>query len=310
MSNIIVIEPTNCIDAGGSIVNFCLPIKEICIKAPEGLTVECGQQWNCNLCQTDSEYHIPYIQGDLIQIQTLLFDGFNADRQNPLFGFSPTSNGFIEAIFCDSNGVETHNFNLFSSRQMVAYGCGRSYQILEVDTSLLAPNICWSIRYVARDSGGTITQEICTQEFKDVTQGCPETFTIQGKRSEGIDCFGYCYSEPDAFTGDLIQYNNTIRFHGYFKATGGTVDFTEVGDKVATETIRDIYRLQMGKKVPPFVEKIIRKQMLASKFVCIDGVDYEIEPFGIENELDTGRMFLFNVDLFAECEVKTGCRNL
>ena len=307
MTNYAIITPTSCTNLSASTFTFCLPIRQECDTTPtDGLLTECNLKWNCTYCQADRPYFTPYVLGDVIQIQTLFFDDFNADRQNPTDGFG----SWIIATFCglneDGTTVETTALPSFSSRNMVAWGCGKSYQIIEIDTSLF-PDVCkWSLKFEVMNGSG-IQEELCTNEFEKIDDAlCADTVTVQGKHV-GTDCWGFCYEVPDAFQGDLILYNNQIRFKGYIKNTGGTFQKNTTGSRVSSTTLQDIYTFQLGEKIPAYAKNILLKQLLTADLICVDGEDYELDNFTVSNQIEKGTMFLFGVELYTECENKKNC---
>lgn len=301
MNNYVLILPQRCLTLESRTGLICLPEKQLCLDIPtDGFLVECGQAWNCTRCASDGIYHHPFFGGDKIQIQFPFFDSYNPNPENPINGFGP----FVRVRFMgDVSGVLT-DLSLFASRSMVAHGCGKSYQIIEIDTTLF-PDCVWSLEVATYTPDGNQSQRICTQEFGRVSN-CDDTIVVSSDYS-GKDCFGNCYGEPDAYTGDLIQYDNTIRLYGYFKNEGGSFTKTISNGRKTSISLQETFTLQLGKKIPPYVKNILLKQILSGDVVYVDGEDYRVDSFTISNEIESGRMFLFAVEVFKECESTTGC---
>ncbi|CAH1002688.1 hypothetical protein LEM8419_03560 [Neolewinella maritima] len=284
------ISPQGCTDLGGVAYRLCLPPRLLCDAAVlSGLLVEQGEAW-CNTCQVDSPYAIPYVSGDTIQVQTQFFDSYNAEPKDPQSGFG----SFVRAFVTD--GVVRQEI----TTGMVAYGCGKSFQILAVDTSTVTLD-CWVVELTAYNADGTERRTIQTQQFKRVpdTQA-GQTFTIRG-RGKGMDCYGNCYTAPTAYVGELIEYDNTLRFYGTVRDTGGNFDAGGLnGGYFATKTIEN-YRLSLAERIPPFAKNLLLKVLLAAPEVVINGEVYDLDQFKVDNEVKDGTMFLFGVDLERKC---------
>ena len=285
------ILPESCTSLGGLAYQLCLPTKKFCDpENTSGSVVPIGTGFNCNVCAPDTSYFIPYKSGDVIHIQTQYFDSYNVNRKNPTNGFGT----FIDAVITD--GVA----RIPITTGMVAYGCGKSFQTLEIDTTSLALDT-WTVEYTVNNADGSPRLLAQSQEYCKVSDlDCRNTMLIQGK-GKGQDCFGNCYSEPEAYTGQLIEYNNQMRFFGSVKDTGGTFDKPESSGGFFSATTFENYRLFLGKKVPPFVKNVLLKQLLAAPTTIVDGEEFTIDSFSVDNQVKTGRMFLFGVDLVREC---------
>lgn len=289
----LTISPTTCTDLGGKAYRLCLPVKEVCDPATSGLS-EIGQGWNCNVCPPDQKYNIPYVQGDVIHIQTRYFDSYNANPKDPVSGFG----AFIDAVLTDGD-------TRIPLTGMVAWGCNGSYQITVIETKLLSLK-CWTVEYTVRNSDDSVRLTAQSEEYGEVSgTDCNKTVLIQGK-GKGVDCFGYCYDEPTAFVGDNVAYNNATRYWGGVRDIGGTFDKPETtGGYFAAESFEN-YRLALGRKIPPFAKEALLKQLLSAPEVLIDGEAYDIDTFSVDNEVTKGRMFFFSVEFTRRCKAG-GC---
>lgn len=295
----VLMTPSTCIDLNTIEYNFCLPVRTSCNTQPKDLLfAPCDELWNCNHCQVDVDYHNPYKEGDCIQFQTQIFDGFNADRENPTQGFGTWINVFV----CTPDGNEVAA-TPFIKRSMVAYGCGRSYQILEIETTDMPP--CWSLRYEV--SGGD--DNCCTQGFGLVDCDVVPTVLIQGK-NEGVDCSGFCHDEPDNYFGDLIEYKNEFRVYGHVRDTNPEVVNVVSGSTYSTTTKTENIQVNLGRRIPPYAMREICR-IMESGNICVDGEDYNIDRFVPANQINYGDMWLFNITgIYRTCESsKVSCFN-
>ncbi|MGV6816108.1 MAG: hypothetical protein ACWA44_02425 [Thiotrichales bacterium] len=301
MNNFVTLAPASCRVLNSDQIRFCLPEKEICLSQPtDGILSECGQSWNCTKCAADSEYLIPFIRNDKIQILTRMYDGYNADPENPVHGWGT----FIRAEFMgDVSGTIT-NLAAFTSRKMVAWGCDQSYQILEVDTSLF-PDCIFSIQITTYNTSGDIIEQVCTQEYGEVNSKA-KVVMLTGNNTKK-DCFGGCYEAPDAYVGDLIMYDNSIRLHGYIKASDISKESIVVQGTTTRTEFEDQYIFQLGAPIPPFMHRVLMRQIMAGSTVTIDGETYDVpESLSSSNDLDRGYMFLYSLTLTKECAPGSG----
>lgn len=385
MINTTYIRPTTCIDVNQKLLKFCLPELISCPSQPKnGRFVECGQDWNNNIpCkQTNCEYDIPYVKGDILQFQTIFYSG---SPNNP----TPYDD-IVSVELCTVKGTDEVEF----TRKMSGWKNKKPYQIIEIDTSSL-PN-CFSLEFTnlvtgekcctqkwgcvdkpeltctgqvntdrngitnsvsslnfsfgditgtdfadftanVEAAGGTI-ELICTtpechtsiititgivgQVFSYEADGelieieltcrqieaCEPTILIQSKRST-TDCFGYCYGQPDSYEGDLIEYNNQIRVHGFIKTDIGfsnTISNVDSSGNLSEE-IRESRRL-VFRKMPPFMKNIVMSQILTGGEICVDGIEYKLDNVEVVNERQVGHMWQFGVDIYTCCVISdTNC---
>lgn len=232
----------------------------------------------------DRLYHIPFLDGDKIQFQTLFFGGAPSDPMD--------YDSLITAEIC-SNEDETY---IIEGRKMSAWKDGLPYQIIEVCVDNLPD--CWSLKITNNITG----DEYCSQEFGRVKVK-KETILIQSKRTS-TDCFGYCYGVPDNYLGDMIVYNNSLRYCGWLKNTGfgSDIERADFSGAIKSEEITKSYQLTFNGKMPPFAANILCEQLLTGGLICIDGVDYELESYNVNNEIQTGTMYKFSIELESKCD--------
>lgn len=303
----ITLRPDTCINLNQSVIKFCLPEQ-----------IECGVQpkngrftdipWNCERpCpQLNGKYYQPFKTGDKIQLQTLFYSGrpTNPTPYDDIIGVelcSPDGEGTIDAAIC---------------RKMSAWKNKKPYQILELNTDELPS--CFSVQFT-----NLVTGEICKlQEFRNICQcpevkanteivtfntgtktncGCKETVLIQSKRTSR-DCFGYCYGEPDEYVGDLIEYNNELRFCGWIKDLGcsNTIERIERDGSIKSEEIRSTYQLGFN-KMAPWAKNVLCDQLLSGGEICINGEDYYTDGYDVTNNVTSGHMWQFSITVYKVC---------
>lgn len=289
-SNVTFFQSTNCRNLNQTVTTMCLPPVVSCSAEPMGLLNYCDELWNCNkVCQTEAKYFMAFIDGDKIQIQTQFYDTDNGigDMTTPYDLF------FDEVMFCGNDNNYT-NTSLFSSRKMMAFKNGKSYQIIEIDTSLFSDDV-WNISFTKGD------RTVCTQQFLRVDEACNEPSVKLRSGCKVVDCFGYCYGVPDFYIGDLIEYDNTLRFFGHLKETEFGTEIVEFG-KNRKGVTSDSYLLNLTNRVPPFAKDIIAKQMFECGDVFVDDIEYEVGSFTVTKENLGHRTWKIQIPLSKECD--------
>lgn len=285
-----------CVDFACELFQACLPIREECDGTPtDTLLVDCDEKWNCNLCDTDEPYFIPFISGDKIQIQTLFADTNSGDRTNPDSGFGD----WITVRLYNAAGELSDDHTLFASKWLNGWNGAYNYQVIEIDTSLFSDR-CWSLEFETSDG---IT--LCTQDFREILCSEPSV-TIKGAH-EGFDCNGFYYGAPIAYNGSAsFQYDNTIRLNADLRMQPGSITKAKVGRKVTAGTVTDNWRLVLAEKIPPFMNALLTKTYLSAPVTVIDGKSLEITTFSARNRINYNRMLLYEADLVSECTRPVG----
>lgn len=297
MSRFFAFQSETCSILDTVALKYCIPKKYKCFDDPDGLLTECGKEYNCSECcdGVDMKFYLPFKTSDIIQIQSQIFDFYNADREVPLAGFGE----WIEAVIVDlSNGTEQDISNyLGANGAFVGWNGKNSYQIVELDGALLPD--CWQIKYrvYSNDSPQDEVQELCSQHFKNDAALCVDSILIQGIRT-GFDAAGNYYDLPTASFGDpAYEYNNQIRIQAHIK--------TEVPEK--TTYIRQGRTLTRSIKyrqavnlyaVPMFVIKYLEDQILGAKNVKIDGKIYQAEA-GTAEAIEDSCLFNYTFNLIS-----------
>lgn len=293
--NIIIIPSTSTIDAGQSIIEFCLPERIECCPTPkDGHYAD--TPWNCEnfKCGTDRKYFIPYKKGDKIQFQTLAFGG---SPGNPASYDSLVN---VEICLPDQTTVP------ISGRKMSAYKNGRPYQIIEIDTSGITFS-CWNLKF-------TIDGEICySQQYKEMPCRENEYLSIRSI-VEFEDCFKFCYGEPDKHVGDLIEYDNTMRIRAVMRSTQFSVPKAKnelTGEEYIDNSVVNAYIIRMMGKFAPFMKNILSKQLLSGKTVIINGKEYKTGAVSSSNEIsECTNMWRSTFTVYEECMTSSQGSNL
>jgi len=290
MINYLTITPQTCTNVKGVIYKYCLPEKIICYEQnTDGLIAECDMLHNCIKCQSDSEYYIPFYSGDKIMLQLQLTDVTNSDKKNPTSGFGTA----FTVKLIGSNGTIT-DMALFLSRKTVSYGCKKSFQTLEIDTSLFDDQ-CFKLEI----SNGVDTY--CSQEFSRILS-CINTLTLESL-IEGKDCLGNCYERPTAWVGDQFNYSNKIRIKASLINAG--ISMSIEGKK---KVIRTNKIVRLGEKIPQFMLNYLVKSIFSGPMnkeyseIWINGELYYFESFSTSNKLENTNMFLGDFTVFTECD--------
>lgn len=293
--NTVFVKPTQCIDLKQVIKNFILPTKKDCTISTDGFLVKCDEKWNCKVhCSPDKNYFIPVCKGNVLQIMTQFYKGAGSSSAPNEY------DSFIEATLC----YEDQQIPLNDTKKMSAFGCGKFFQIIEINLDDLPSDaMCFTIHFQATDE-----DPICTEDYKFVdakTKG--KTIEIQGCRSSGKDCLGHCY-ELENYTGDLIEFENKMNFYGYLICDDGNIVYDKSDSKgLRSTTVKDEYKFHI-ECIPPSIKRYLLKSILDSEVIKVDGVEYETgEEISLSNSRRKGMMKSYNITVYKECENKSDC---
>lgn len=292
MTRFFAFQSETCASLETQAAYFCIPNKEQCGN-DGGLIVPCGEEYQCSDCcgELNLDWYLPFLDTDTIQIQSRIHDFYNADRENPLAGFG----SWIDAVIVDLNtNTESDISNYVTANgAFVGWNGRNSYQIIELDGSLL-PN-CWKLIYrVYNDeSPQDELQELCSQHFKKGS--CNGTLLIQGLR-KGFDSEGNYYDLPLASFGDTPYfYNNQIRLEGYIKDAVPEKTTTQRQGRNIVKTIKYVSQVHLL-AVPMFVIAYLENQILSAKNIKIDGKVYTAET-GTSEAVESTCLFNYTFNL-------------
>lgn len=243
---------------------------------------------------------IPDDEKFMLQIQ--FFDEGSADRTNPDTGWED----WLNVELCDEDGnavIDTAGVDVMSdiaSRWLNAWNGSNSVQTIEIDTSLFALN-CWSLKF--KTSGG---QEICTHDFQRATL-LDDLISIEGVYGNSVDCHNNWYGVPTAFHGSgAFAYSNKVWVRAKLRYDGGNPETTTFGNRVTSVDSDDIYTLNSGEKMPPYMIRHIKGSVFSGQTVLIGGEEYEYENPKFKRERGS-QMFKFDLEVKKDCDVMHGC---
>lgn len=271
---------------------FCLPIKKDCTPTPvDGIITEPGEQFNLNLCPGDSCYFIPYGASDTIQIQTLFVDsGGSAPTPYPTL---------INASIIDAGGTVIYSdIASFASRYMSGWNGRYNYQILEIDAAMLQGE-CFKVRFETAD-------QTLETNYYQLERKCRDTILVKSTY-KSRDCNNLWYGEPEEYQGDLIIFDNTMRYYAFVNIEGDTIQKERVGRKATNVTTSNFFSITMSGLVPAFIKRIFVNTHLAGERVFIDGNEFIFDDVSIEPLKNKGSMSHFEVRATRECTIIYNC---
>lgn len=305
----IIANVSSCQTIKSSASIICLPTRKDCSPGcRDKLLVPCDQTYNCNRSQSQTPFTIPYRAGDKIMFQTQFLDIFNPDETSPIDGWGTAT--FMRARLRDNNTdtVVSTDVSEFASRYLVGYDGEKSYQLLEIDTSLIKI-ACFSITIQAYDTNGNITDELCTQDF-EIIEDWQESVLVSSTYSNE-DCCGHYYGDPVSYVGtSSFSYNNTLRY--LHKVETKSFAFEKPSNDVgkgrkvfrSVETKKERW-LRLQKPIPEYLADFLVHVHLAGEMVFVDNESYIIENYETDNV--AGCMWHFEILLEQYCKTNYKC---
>lgn len=275
----------------------CLPEIVDCDPNPyDGLVGDCENNWNNNLCQADLCFSMPVFRGDKIQLQTLWrseeVDGLEDWVMMKLY----KTNG---ELISDDPGVFLSRFGGFT-------GPKGDYQIYEIDTSLPAFEgvDCFrmELQTYRYDDGVKYLNYACTEDFCFVTD-C-DSYPVFKPIITGFDAFGYYYGEPLTYTDDNFKFEPEYRIHGEVLLKGTESQKVITGDSVSLLSVREVYHVDVLDWVAPYFLKLLARQILAGKFVEVNGERFETSDQTITRTNKGNRNLSIAFNLYKNVEAK------
>lgn len=286
----------DCINVNVKTGIVCLPLIDNCDildpEQPDNWYTYDGGEWNNNLCQTDECYFIPFAEGDKIQFQTWFLD---PNRDSP----TDYNDLILISAYDEKDELLVYFANAYGVRRMSGWDekNKRNYQIIEMDTTTWPD--CVKFKFLSND---TI---ITTGTFRRLPN-CRRTFTLKSDYG-AYDCLGFYYGEPDEYAGDLIKYDNTMRYYGEIKLDGNSISKNRLGNSATTGTIITNWKIILAKMIPPYIKTIMVEQHFAGEKVYVDGKQYLFDDISIETEETKNNMFFFTVKPQKVCNVNYRC---
>lgn len=271
------------------------------------LLADCNQLWNCNRCQTDPEYWMPWVEGMTFMLQTHFVNTAQVDPETPTAGWGD----YVKAELLDLefNVIEGSYLNL-ASRYLVGWTGEASYQVIEIDTSLPAFDSidCFIIRLSALDSEGATYKTLCTHHFRKLGP-CEEALRLEGVYGL-YDCYENFYGTPeeDAYMGnERFQYSNALYYKASIRTYQDSFEKTLVNNRVVSVSQTYSYRLAFHDFLAPYASRIITRQILPAPTVAVGGEIYTINSFSLDNQVEGRNYFFYTVDLERLCENDLRC---
>lgn len=277
-----------------------LPVKEDCEPTQKDWILnDCDRVWCESKKSYDSAFTMVYVSGDKIQFQFRFADEYNDNPENPADGWG----SFVTASLNCSTGSDLNDYSDFATG-MVGWDGYYSYQILEVDTSLIECT-CWSLTvtcYKKIEGSDVVAQTICTEQFG--LKKCDSVVKVQGIYTN-YDCFGNWYGAPyPGYVGTKLIYNNALKFDGFLRDSGYSIKKELFLDSAKSVTTRKIWTLTLRQPVPAYVKNTLYGQLLAGEKLLIDDKEYLLESVQAEPFLN---MFKVQVEVWQECEITKTC---
>ena len=306
MANYLNIESEgNNIDLKSYGKTVCMPDIIDCRASCELIAKDCAQLFNCSLEEGATPFCLKYETGGVFDIQLRLVDEFNPDPTNPASGWGL----FVKAELLDVDGVVvSSDYTAFSNDYVVGYteGVG-SYQTIQIDFDKCEnlAGTCFSIKFKVYDDVAAETDVYCTETFKKLDD-CEDLLYIESKYSF-LDCCGNYYGLADSFVGSSnFAYSNKIGIWAVMQNEEGAVEVETSGTIRTTTTIRDQKNISLLEKIPFYLHKYIRN-VFAGENLFFNDIEFLMDGFTPEINVGALPMFIYNFNIYTECEKKFGC---
>lgn len=310
------IEGSRCQNIESRAFMHCdLRILECDKTSRQGIITDCDAVWNCNLCQTDYAYFIPTLRDQKFMLQTRFTDFVNVDPLAPTLGFGDWV--FWELRNAKTNSTVSIDINEFASD----YGIGtinngfESYQTVEIDMSkpIFDELECFYFVIKLHDSGDNEVKRLCSNHFR-VANSCEYLVKIESTY-DAFDCFGNYYGLPQAWIGKnatSLQFSNSMYIYASLLEGEDQVSKETFNGRVSTVEVTERYKVVLEKIVPAFMKNYISRVWIPGGNIFADDMPFEINEFSVDNRLtaaQSGRQFLFDVDMTRSCNVDLQCKN-
>lgn len=266
---------------------YCLPPKEICFPfTPNGLLVECGNEWNCNpKCVGDQIFFYEPHRTDVLQLQTQFYD---SGRENPIGGTT--------VDICALDGTIIGQITDIAE-EFDTYSC----QTITIDFSLSVFDDleCFSFKI---NPPNAIEDSICTQQMR-FTNNCNNSILIESKY-DGTDCGNNKYGSG---------FSNKIRIPFTYKYFGVLPTIDVFNERLDNTNVRNYTRIIAENKISPYLMWYLGNIIFGSNEICLtdsDGnvTEYKVEDAGRFTPLSSGCMFAnVQFEMYQECDNNHNC---
>lgn len=289
-----------------------VPIRYVCPILPGNLMQNETDAWNCNLCGSDSQFYIPYVEGDIIPFQTQVTDLYNMPNDVLVAGFqtSTSTSHYVVVTLYDCCGEIISSFiddfsDSYHVGQSLATG---SIQTFFVNTGLFPSDLdCfrlniefYKINQITLDP--ELDKVLWSEYYKEV-QGCGnlnDTSLIYSTYAN-YDCNNNFYGTLTNFLGsNNTPFYNSLRIFGTVEFFGDTESIVENDRNVViSKDITENYGIISG-AVPPFYIRLLQ-QAVRGNYVTVDGVQYQ--NFRYDAKPEDNRMFLLDLSFDKRCRL-------
>lgn len=259
----------NCALFDSQFTRWCAPEKIDCNIPNVVLVVPEGEQYHCSEC-CDGEridYPIPFLIGDVIDLQTQIIDRYNPEPSVPVDGFGTW---IIAEIINGSTGLVIGNYTTFGSG-FVAWNGHNSYQLIRLDTNTGSFPDCFYVRYKVYKPGvpDVLVSTFVSQTFKKTIE--QNTMLLEGIYTK-FDCRNQFYGESENSVGDVpFEYSNQLRFIAIIKDIEPTIEKTIKKNITISTTVTDRQQIDFIYPMPAFMVNYVSELILSSNDIRLNG---------------------------------------
>jgi hypothetical protein len=279
---------------------------------PPNLLQNFNDAWNCNLCGSDLQFYIPYVEGDIIPFQTQVTDLYNMPNDVLVAGFQTSTSTlhYVEVSLYDCcDNLISSFIDDFSDSYYVGQSLATgSIQTWFVNTGLFPNDLdCFRLRIeffkINQITLEPETDKVLWSEYYKEVEGCGslnDTSLIYSTYAN-YDCNGNFYGTLTNYLGsNNTPFYNSLRIFGTVEFFGDTEAITENDRNVViSKDITENYGIISG-AVPPFFIKLLQ-QAVRGNYVTVDAVQYQ--NFRYDSKPDDNRMFLLDLTFDKRCRL-------
>lgn len=291
--------PATCVNLNSNTLYLCFN-KIDCNPSSTLLLKDCNDLNNCNRCEGDEPYYIPFASDCPVMFQLKELDNYNADAENPTAGWGT----WLEVDLCDGNGnIVFSNVDDFTTDYMVGY-MDRSFQTISIDTAVVPD--CWSLRIRILNADGSISKELCSEPFLRATEVCerkPDLICIESTY-DNQDCEKQCYQLANNYTGTSnFKYNNKLCLAGTLECETGSITREKTGETITSTTYQEEFTLRLNCPIPKYMHQYLMRVLMGGKDILINGEAYDFDTISPDNQLAAGEMYYYTLTFYRECTI-------
>ena len=291
--------PATCVNLNSNTLILCFD-KVDCNPSSTLLLKDCNDLNNCNRCEGDEPYYIPFSEDCPVMFQLKEIDTYNSDPENPTAGWGE----WMEVDLCDGNGaVVSSNIDDFTSDHLVGY-LDHSFQTISIDTSAVPD--CWALKIRILNADGTVNKELCSEPFRKVPDTCnrdKELLCIESDYSNQ-DCEKNCYQLANTYTGTRnFKYSNKICLLGSLECEPGSITRERSGNTITSTTYQEQFTLRLSCPIPKYMHQYLMSVVLGGKDIKINGEVYEFDTQTPDNQLQNGELYYYSLSFYRDCTI-------